>query len=334
MLRRLVTELLESHLAPVVNPTDKGFQSLLGPAVKTFSNYASQSSAAPGAVEWAIAILIGLVLFLVASIAGMYVLLEFFSMTVNPVIRRFFGGKVTQDRRLIFAVLLHFFLLLVDSAIRGKVYAIEMTKRLAEDLAVVNAMFRGEVPNVGVDITGFTWGLLNDPLLEFVLQAGFLIGLTSVAVWKFTDYSERLVTGSLLVGSVGAWIYAEIQGIQVFPLPVQIGFVLQVLVLWAVMSVIAGILMYAVWGFLEWFPWVRYDHTRPKKLYITFHGLALLAMFPLFVENVMALLAWISAMLALYGGAEKGLRILLGYDQECRPDPETGIESCEWTRGD
>lgn len=333
MLRRLTAAFLDNYLSWLVDPINEGFDFLLGPPVETFTEYAAQSNATPGAIEWVIAMGFAL-LFLGVSVAGMYLLLDLISPISNRLYKSTTGQKLTQSRRFVTAGVIQATLLTVDAVIQGEVFVFQITRRLAEDLAVVMAMFRGEVPDAGVSISGFTWGLLGDPMWEFVVQVGLLIGLTSVVVWKFTDYSETWVTIFLFVGSVVVWVYVQVEGIQVFPLDVRVAFPLQLTVVWGIMSVIAGILMMAAWGVLEWFPWVRYDHSKPKKLYMTFHGLILLAMFPLFGQNILALLAWFSAMLALYGGGEKAVRILLGYDKECRPDPETGLETCEWKRGD
>ena len=334
MLRRLIADLLDTYLSPVVNPINGFFDFLLDPAVSTFTEYASRSNATPGLLEWVIATGIGLVLFLAVGIAGMYILLDLISPLFNRAYKGVTGQRVTRSRRLIAATVLHFGLLTTDAILHDEIYAVQMTKRLANDLAGVTGMLSDELPSAGVGIPAFTWGILGDPMWEFVFQVGAVIGLIATVVWKFTEYNQNLVAGSLLFLSGGTWMFAELQGIQVFPVETRIAFVIQVLILWGLMSAIAGVLVMVGWGLLEWFPWVTYDQNRPKKLYITFHGLALLAMFPLFGDNTMALLAWFSAMLALYGGGEKALRIVFGYDQECHPDPETGLETCEWTRGE
>ena len=334
MLRRLIADLLDTYLSWLVDPINQAFDFLLDPAVSTFTDYAGRSNATPGLLEWVIATGIGLVLFLAVGIAGMYILLDILSPGFNRVYRGVTGQTVTRSRRLIAAVVLNFGLLAMDAILHNEFYATQMTERLANDLAVIMGMLSGELPSPGVGIPAFTWGVLGDPMWEFVIQVGAVIGLIATVVWKFTEYNENLVAGTLLLLSSGVWMFAELQGIQVFPVSVRLAFVIQVFILWGLMSAIAGVLVMAGWGLLEWFPWVTYDQGKPKKLYITFHGLALLAMFPLFGDNTMALLAWFSAMLALYGGGEKALRIVLGYDQECHPDPETGLETCEWTRGE
>jgi hypothetical protein len=42
------------------------------------------------------------------------------------------------------------------------------------------------------------------------------------------------------------------------------------------------------------------------------------------------LVGYVSIELALQGGAGDAINILLGRQRQCSPDPETGVETCEW----
>lgn len=333
MIRRWIATLLNEYLGWAVAPINASFDFLLGPVTETYLAYKSQVRVAPGLFEQLIAVAF-LIAFLAVGVAGLYVLLDFLSMIVDPVYRALVGGQITKRRRLQAAIGGYAGLQLMEVIATGELYVLEMTTRIAEDLAVVLAMAEDALPTSGVGITGFTWGLLSDPVWEFMLQVGLLILGTSLVVWKFTTWSEQVVTGALMVLSVGAYVYASVQGIQVFPLDVRLAFPLQLLVLLGVMSAVAGVLSLFVWGLLEWFPWVRYDQTKPRKLYMTFDGLVLVAMFPIFASNVMAVLGWVSYKLFRHGGGETAARVLAGFEQECEVDPETGTRRCHWTRGD
>lgn len=334
MIREFITQLLENHLSWAVTPIDEFFDFLFRPAATTFEEYAASVTTSPGLVEELIALGLGLG-FSFVSILGIYLLLDLLSFAFNPVIRRVSGQSATRRTRLVVSGGVYAVLQAVDFATTGNLYLVEMMNRISKDLTAVISMYQGHTPTT-VTLDAFTWGLLGNPLLEFSVQIGILIIVVTGVVWRFTMHSESTVALALTALTVGSWVYAEVMGVQVFPLDARVALPLQLLVLWGLMTVIGGVISLGFWVLLEWLPWVRYDQSQPRKLYMTFDGLLLLVMFPLFANSVTAIWGWLSYKVWRHGGTEKAVRIVADHPP-CRPDPETGQQVCSWEhagRGD
>lgn len=325
MIRRFMTEFLEKNAQWLTDPINGFFNTVTKPTTETFLTYKSGVAITPGIIEWGVGLL-ALLVFGVAGVMGFYVLIDL--LGGDWVYKQIAGTPPDRAKKSGIAFVLY----VLSVIVIGGMSPISIAERVRDDTSVLFAIFANSLPDVGVDITGFTWGLLHQsPIQEFAIQVGVVLMLTSVLIWKYTDYPTEKVSMGLVVSILIATVVAYITNFQLFPMETRVGFVFQLIVLWGVLTVFALGVNLSGYILLEWLngAHVQYEPDKPKKRVHVADGFVLMGLLAIMATNLGTLLSWVVYKIWIIGGGMRAIKILAGRPEECYPDPETGNEICE-----
>lgn len=328
ILRRWISRVSERYLSWATDPISSFFETLVGPLSEAYNDIAAETGATPSTLEWGIATGFGL-LYIALVIVLIWAFLQLLSPAIQPLIEKGVGREYTKGTQTKLAVGVWAVLVAIDSILTREIYVIELVERVATYLAVLRSM-----PDAGIDVgvDAFTWGFMESATLEFALVivvltfmltafAWYALGLPQVSLIAFP-----FITLSLLaIGYVGT----DLLGYDVFPLPIWVAFVILALILgFVVMTPIVWVLDRGIYHVLDFIPWTQVR--EPVGKYAAFDAWLFLLIFALFVDPLLSLLVWISYKVQRHGGMKRGVMKLVGRQQECDINPETGQEECQW----
>lgn len=294
LFREITETLLERLLPGLVDGVNDISSFLFQNVMDTFHGYESQLSPNPswGSVSGLLGLILGAVFLLVGIFAFTTVVRR-----VSGYIDLEFEPNAQWGAGLVLYVIFQF-------ALAGQMNPISIAKRTNQDSAVVFGILGNELPNYTVDMTGFTWGLLDNVLLEFIAQVGVIAFTVSMVAWWYTDFVswpdwvEFVIDTAPLWGPVGLYFYAVVEGIQVFPLNGRLAFLLQFTVLVGVMVLIAAFLIGLGWMLMVANP-LDLTVNKPRKLWLVVDGAILTFLVALAADGFTGLLLWTFVMIAI-----------------------------------
>lgn len=287
LVRNLIEELLQTIFPGLVETINGIYQFFFQNVNKTFLDYKSNLSPEPGwaSFEGLAAIFIGAVVLLVGVFA--------FLMVIRYVLDKLNKqDEFSREQKLAGAVGLYVLFQILFDALNP----LTLAARIKVDIAVFSAILSNELSNYTVDMTGFTWGL-GEPTWEFIIQVGLISTAISLIAWWYTDFVqwpdwvEFVIDTVPIWGPVGIYIYASIEGVQVFPLEGRLAFIAQLVVLIAVNIFIASLLVGGGYLFVKWQP-VDLGVNPPKKLWMTHDGVTLTAFVAITASGFGGIIAW------------------------------------------
>lgn len=328
MIRQFIEELLRTHAGWLVDPLTGFFETLIGPAVRSFEAYESQVSVTPGMFEGLIGILFAATM-VIAGTLSFYVILDF--LPVEKLYQTMTGNPLSDNGLYIMSLGGY-----LATAFTLGTNPLDMGMRLTHDVAVVIAMFQDKVPGAGIGLEGFTWGVWSGRTLEeFVIQAFFFILVGAFLIWKFTEWRHDYAVAGMVFGSLVVATWSGVTGTELLPANYRIGWTIQILVLWSVLGFLTTAINRAGYGFVQFLRGgpVNYEPKKPDKFGHMFDALVFVILFPVFGSVLGSVITWVFYKIWDIGGLTKIYHIIVGHKQRCTEN-ENGIEECTWNTGD
>lgn len=328
MIRQIIEEFLRKHAGWLVEPLTGFFETLIGPATESFRAYEAQVSVSPGFFEGLVGVLFAATM-LVAGTMSVYVVVDL--LPVGKVYLTITGEPLGETTRYVVSVAGYLAMALTLGS-----NPFTMGMRVSQDVAVVIAMFQDRVPDAGIALNGFTWGVWPGHVLkEFTLQVFFFILVAAFLIKKFTEWRHDYAFIGMVMVSLAIATWSGATNTDLLPVSYRIGWPIQLLVLWSVLGFITTVINRAGYGLAQFLRggFVRYEPQEPDKRNHMFDALVMMVLFPVFGSVLGAVITWVFYKLWIIGGGTKVYHVLLGHEQVCRPN-ENGIEECTWTTGD
>ncbi|MFC6755872.1 MULTISPECIES: hypothetical protein [Haloarcula] len=323
MLRRLLTEAIETYLPWLPVGLAMLFGFIVHQPSETFESYKVAHNVSPGPMSWVFWVA-AITLFAAGGVAFFYFLLSpsILGAIPNPVYSMVnvlafdFVGELQKGRpRLMVASGFYLLTTGIYAMVSGSILELERANYIRENSAYFISMF-GDSSKVGLE--AFSYGILGDPQIEFAVQVLLLVLIATYVMRNYVTLEDFTVFAGLSGIVVLSYFGALFTGTQVFPIDARVAFVVQLFVSFGMLVVLVGAVYLSTWSILK----TTLGGTRnsiperPTKDEYVLGAAILMVALPVFSSPLASVLAWGSVVLSWLEPRE----VL-----ESNPAPETDV---------